>query len=248
VLSEGSDDRVGGWSVAEEVFVALGALLIGFLLTAAVSAGRDAQRAQNARKDELIVLVGARQQRTDELAASLEAVRTQLHAAQTQAAAGLPIRVEVARMETAAGLSPMTGPGVRLRIDDAQGVCPTGWQEDCRIQDVDLQLVVNTLFGLGAEAVTINGERVIATTAIRNAGGSVLVNYRVLVAPYEIDAIGDPSELVNGIAVSKLARDFKVWRNAYGLEFDVKPLKSLELSAYSGSLRLQAATTPGGRR
>jgi len=248
VLPEGFDNRASRWSVVEEAFVALGALCIGFLLATAVSAGRDAQRAQNARKDELIALVGARQQRTDELAAALEAVRAELHAAQTQAAAGLPIRAEVTRMEEASGLSALRGPGVRLRIDDAKGACPTGWQEDCRIQDMDLQRTVNTLFGLGAEAVAINGERVIATTAIRNAGGSVLVNYRVLVAPYEIDAIGDPSALVNGFAVSKLGHDFKVWRNTYGLEFDATPVQALELPSYTGSLRLQAATTPGGQQ
>lgn len=224
------------------------ALLVGFLLAAAVSAGREAQGAQNARSDELIALVGARQQRTDQLTASLQAVRAQLDAAQTRATAGLPIRAEVARMETAAGLSPMKGPGLRLRIDDARGACPTGRQEDCRVQDVDLQSTVNTLFGLGSEAVAINGERVIATTAIRNAGGSVLVNYRVLVAPYEIDAIGDPAGLAQGLQSSKLGRDFQAWRSTYGLTFDAKPVRSLELPPYSGSLRLQTASTAGGQR
>jgi uncharacterized protein YlxW (UPF0749 family) len=226
--------------------VALGALIFGFLLMTAVSAGRDAQRAQNARKDELIALVGARQQRADELATELEVVRAELHAAQTQAAAGLPIRAEVTRMEDASGLSTLHGPGVRVRMDDAKGVCPTGWQEDCRIQDVDLQLMVNTLFGLGAEAVAINGERVIATTAIRNAGSSVLVNYRVLVAPYVVSAIGDPSALLEGVSVSKLGRDFKAWRSSYGLEFDAKPVMALQLPSYTGSLKLQAATRRAG--
>ncbi|MGH8901309.1 MAG: DUF881 domain-containing protein [Egibacteraceae bacterium] len=230
-----------------EAIVTLGALLVGFSLTAAVSAGREAQRAANARKDELIALIGVRQQRTEELAASLAAVRGELHAAQTQAAAGLPIRAEVARMEAASGLSALRGPGLRLRIDDAKGACPTSRREDCRIQDVDLQLAVNTLFGLGAEAVAINGERVIATTAIRNAGGSVLVNYRVLVAPYEINAIGSPTELAQGLQASKLGRDFRIWRNTYGLELDAKPAKSLDLPSYTGGSRLQAATITGGQ-
>lgn len=244
MLPEGSDGRASGGLVAE-ILVVLGALLIGFLLTAAVSAGREAQRAQNARSDELIALVSARQQRSDELTASLGAVRAQLHAAQRQAAAGLPIHAEVTRMEVASGLSALRGPGLRLRIDEAKGVCSTAQQEDCRIQDVDLQRAVNTLFGLGAEAVTINGERVIATTAIRNAGGSVLVNYQVLVPPYEIDAIGDPSRLADGVAASKLGRDFMLWRNTYGLTFDAKPATSLELPSYTGSLKLQVASPPG---
>jgi len=243
-----SGTATGKGNVGVKALVTVGALLTGFLLAAAVSAGREAQRAQNARSAELVALIGARQQRTDELAASLEAVRAQLHATQTQAAVGLPIRAEVARMEAASGLSALRGPGLRLRIDDARGACPTGRPEDCRVQDADLQLAVNTLFGLGAEAITINGERIIATTAIRNAGGSVLMNYRVLVAPYEIEAIGDPSRLVHGLRSSKLGRDFRVWRDTYGLQLEAKPAQALELPPYTGSLRLQAAATPGGQR
>lgn len=229
--------------VVGTVLAALVTLLAGMLLTATVAAGREAQRAQNARKAELVALVGARQQHTDALTASLEAARAQLDAAQSRATKGLPIRAEVARMEAAAGLSPLRGPGLRLRLDEPSSPCSTGRPEDCRIQDVDLQMAVNTLFGLGAEAVAINGERVIATTAIRNAGGSILVNYKVLIAPYEVLAIGDPDALAAGVAGSQLARDFEVWSDVYGLEFSAEPAGSLDLPPYTGGLMLRVATT-----
>jgi uncharacterized protein YlxW (UPF0749 family) len=136
------------------------------------------------------------------------------------------------------------GPGLRVAFGDGAGACPTGRQEDCRIQDVDLQLAVNALFAAGAEAVAINGERVVPTTAIRSAGQSILMNYRVLVAPYVIDAVGDPSSLPEGFARSAVAQDFEIWQDIYGLDFSWEPVDDLLVPAYTGSVRLRSATIP----
>jgi uncharacterized protein YlxW (UPF0749 family) len=208
-----------------------------------LSAGREAARVQNERKDELIALVDTRQTRAEALGAQLEQLRSEVAAAESRAAEGLPLlQVQVAEVEAAAGLTPVQGPGLELRFADATTACPTGRAEDCRIQDVDLQLAVNTLFALGSEAVAVNGERVISTTAIRSAGGSILVNYRVLTSPYEVQAIGDAGALEEGIADSSLTSDFEVWRDVYGLGFAVTAGDELEVPAFTGSVRLRAAT------
>jgi len=241
-----STDRPGGdrRSVPlEPLLTAAGALLVGFLLSVGLSAGREAARVQNERKDELIALVDARQTRAEALGAQLEQLRSEVAAAESRAAEGLPLlQVQVAEVEAAAGLTPVQGPGLELRFADATTACPTGRAEDCRIQDVDLQLAVNTLFALGSEAVAVNGERVISTTAIRSAGGSILVNYRVLTSPYEVQAIGDAGALKEGIADSSLTSDFEVWRDVYGLGFAVAAGDELEVPAFTGSVRLRAAT------
>jgi uncharacterized protein YlxW (UPF0749 family) len=241
-----STDRPGGdrRSVPlEPLLTAAGALLVGFLLSVGLSAGREAARVQNERKDELIALVDTRQTRAEALGAQLEQLRSEVAAAESRAAEGLPLlQVQVAEVEAAAGLTPVQGPGLELRFADATTACPTGRAEDCRIQDVDLQLAVNTLFALGSEAVAVNGERVISTTAIRSAGGSILVNYRVLTSPYEVQAIGDAAALKEGIADSSLTSDFEVWRDVYGLGFAVAAGDELEVPAFTGSVRLRAAT------
>ncbi|CAN5589320.1 DUF881 domain-containing protein [soil metagenome] len=241
-----STDRPGGdrRSVPlEPLLTAAGALLVGFLLSVGLSAGREAARVQNERKDELIALVDTRQTRAEALGAQLEQLRSEVAAAESRAAEGLPLlQVQVAEVEAAAGLTPVQGPGLELRFADATTACPTGRAEDCRIQDVDLQLAVNTLFALGSEAVAVNGERVISTTAIRSAGGSILVNYRVLTSPYEVQAIGDAGALKEGIADSSLTSDFEVWRDVYGLGFAVTAGDELEVPAFTGSVRLRAAT------
>lgn len=219
--------------------------MAGFLLAAGLSAGRTVAVEQTARKAELIELIRARQEHTAALSGQLDELRARVSEAEEQLAAGVPaLRREVAAAEAAAGLTGVRGPGLRVTFADSGTTCPTGRQEDCRIQDVDLQLAVNALFGAGAEAVAINGERVVATTAIRSAGQSILMNYRVLVSPYVVDAVGDPAALEEWFGKSAVAEDFTVWRDVYGLGFSWAPEEEVVVPAYSGSARLRSASLP----
>jgi len=225
------------------VLMVAGALIVGFFVASAVSAGRTAAQQQHVRRDELVALIEARQARTDQLTADLEALRAEIDAAGAQAAAGLPaLRIRLASLEGATGLTAVRGPGLRVTLADAEEACPTGRPDDCQVQDTDLQLAVNALFAAGAEAVAVNGERLIATSAVRSAGSSVLVNYRVLASPYVIEAIGDPGRLDVQFQGAEIAHDFAVWRDVYGLGYAVAQVKRLELPAYSGGLRLRAAS------
>ena len=233
-------------SAAVRATTAIAALLVGFLLTTGLTAGRQAAVEQTARKAALVALVNARQQRAATLGEQLEELRNRVAAAEqsVRLAGAASLNAELGQVEAATGLTALHGPGVRITFGDAEGACSTGHDEDCRIQDVDLQLATNTLWGLGAEGVAINGERIIATTAIRSAGSSVLINYRVLTSPYVVEAIGDPDEIQDGFLDSKLAQDFGVWREAFGLGFDVTSAEELALPAYTGAVRLRTAVNP----
>ncbi len=233
-------------SAAVRATTAFGALLVGFLLTTGLTAGREAALQQGARKSQLIALVDARQERTAALAERLEELRERVTTAEQSlnTAGATSLSAKLARVEAVTGLTAVRGPGVRVTFSDAEGECSTGREEDCRIQDVDLQLAANVLWGSGAEAVAINGERIIATSAIRSAGSSVLINYRVLVSPYVVEAIGDPEALQEQFVSSELAQDFEVWRDVFGLGFDAAPVDDLTLPAYTGAVRLESAVNP----
>ena len=233
-------------SAAVRATTVIAALLVGFLLTTGLTAGRQAAQAQSARKTELIALVNARQQRTAALGERLETLRAEVAAAeQSVRTAGAPaLNARLEQVEAITGLTGLRGPGLRVTFADAEGTCSTGRPEDCRIQDVDLQLATNTLWGVGAEGVAINGERVIATTAIRSAGSSVLINYRVLTSPYVIEAVGDPDSLERQFLTSELAEDFEVWRDAFGLGFDAEAVEEVVLPPYTGPVRLRSAVNP----
>lgn len=238
----------GFWSDATaRVLTAVGALAVGFLLAAGLSAGRAAAVAEQDRTAELVTLVRARQERADALGDQLTRLRARVAMAQSAAAAGVPaLTAQLQRAENAAGLTALRGHGATVTLDDASGTCPTGRPDDCRIQDVDVQLAVNTLFGVGAEAVAVNDERLVATTAVRSAGGSILVNYRVLTSPYVIEAIGDPRRLRTGFLQSQFGQDFGVWRDVYGLGFSVAEAQELTVPAFAGSVGLRAAKVGDG--
>lgn len=224
----------------------IGAVLVGFLLTTGLTAGRQAAIEQTARKSELIALVQARQQRTAALAERLEELRAQVTTVEQSidTATAPNLSRQLQEVEAATGLTALRGPGVRVTFSDAEGTCSTGRVEDCRIQDVDLQLATNILWGNGAEGVAVNGERLITTTAIRSAGSSILINYRVLTSPYVVEAVGNPSALHDQFLDSELAEDFGVWQDVFGLGFAVEEVEEVTVPAYTGSVRLRTAVNP----
>ena len=120
-------------------------------------------------------------------------------------------------------------------------------QSDSRIQDVDLQEVVNALWNAGAEAISINGQRLVATSAIRNAGNAVLVNFRVLTSPYDVAAIGDRSAMETSFEATDIARRFKTWEQVYGLGFSVEHPSTVQVPAYTGSVRFRYAQVQQAR-
>lgn len=84
---------------------------------------------------------------------------------------------------------PLTGPGVRIFLDDANAA------PDDELGDADLRKLVNALWQSGAEAVAVNGHRIGPRTAIRSAGSAITVDYVSLSRPYVIEAIGSPQTI-----------------------------------------------------
>jgi uncharacterized protein YlxW (UPF0749 family) len=102
--------------------------------------------------------------------------------------------------------------------------------------------VVNALWAAGAEAIAINGQRLVSTSATRNAGGAVLVNYHVLTSPYRIEAIGHPELLEQRFKASHIAADLDGWVQTFGLGYQVRHADELTLAAFGGSLQFRYAS------
>lgn len=102
---------------------------------------------------------------------------------------------QLQRARTIAGLTDLQGPGVVVTIDVKHAA---DWGTDAIVQDIhfsDLLKLVNELNAAGAEAISINDERVIATTEIRSAGNFIVINTNRYNTPFEIRAIGNPEIL-----------------------------------------------------
>ncbi|MFC7406650.1 DUF881 domain-containing protein [Georgenia alba] len=133
------------------------------------------------------------------------------------------------------GAVAVSGPGVVVRLEDS----PAAQQgaegsEDERITDVDLQVLVNSLWAAGAEAVSINGTRLGSTTAIRTAGEAVLVNLEPVVSPYQVEAIGEPDHLQTELARTPAATHLDVLRSTYSISVDISTQERIEMAALSG--------------
>ncbi len=152
-----------------------------------------------------------------------------------------------------AGAIAVTGPGVELVLDDAEGAGDglgggpregSGFADTGRLRDRDLQRVVNGLWSAGAEAVAINGQRLTAVSAIRAAGDAVLVDNRPLVPPYTVHAVGDPQTLRSAFEAGAGGATLESLREHYGIRGSLSEREELRLPAAS-RLVLRSATPAG---
>ena len=217
------------------------ALLAAIGLVGAVAVGQVRRAAPGTDSARRSLAQDVRQQTrsTDQLEAQAAALRTQVSAQRDRAlgadAAGRAAAARLTAVEVSAGAVAVRGPGVVVTLDDAPapaGVAqPRGGRTvDGRIFDRDLGAAVNALWAAGAEAVSVNGQRVTSLTAIRAAGEAILVDLRPLSPPYVLRAIGDPDALEPAFAETAAARRFTTYTSLYGVGFDVRRAARLVLA------------------
>jgi uncharacterized protein YlxW (UPF0749 family) len=140
------------------------------------------------------------------------------------------------------GTSAVRGPGVQIVVDDAVNA-----QSDRnKVLDVDLQKLVNGLWRAGAEAISINGERLTNLSAIRHAGTAITVNFTSLRRPYQVLAIGDPRTLPSRFADTTGGQAWLDLPREVGLRFSMRTQRSLRLpAAETPELRFAMTGSPG---
>jgi len=106
---------------------------------------------------------------------------------------------DLENLRVAAGLVPLTGPGVTVIVDASQS--PLAGHAPPAVQYVDLASIVNELWAAGAEAVSVSGVRVTATTGYSEVGGTILADRQRLAPPYTIEAIGEPATLQGALQI-----------------------------------------------
>lgn len=132
---------------------------------------------------------------------------------------------DVSRLSLRSGVGPAVGPGVQILADDA----PNAESDRNRVLDGDLQKLVNGLWQAGAEAISINGQRLTTMSAIRHAGSAITVNYTSLSRPYRILAIGDPRTLPSRFGNTTTGGTWLDLVNEVGLVYSMTTAKSLRL-------------------
>jgi uncharacterized protein YlxW (UPF0749 family) len=212
------------------------------LLVVAWTENRDVERASKPQRERLARLLAERQRQTSSLESRLGELRAELDRASRGGAQLGRLRDEARRLDLLAGRAAIEGPGVTVVLTDGELAASEANASDYRIQDIDLQLVVNELWAAGAEAIAVNGQRLVTSTAIRSAGGAVLVNFRVLTSPYRVAAVGDSGRLAARFGSSDIGTRLRRWGDIYGLGVAVRKERVLELPAYEGAVRFRYAT------
>ncbi|GAA2811819.1 DUF881 domain-containing protein [Streptomyces showdoensis] len=137
------------------------------------------------------------------------------------------------------GATPVHGPGVKLVVDDAKGADSggggpresAGFSDTGRVRDRDMQRIVNGLWESGAEAVSINGQRLTALSAIRAAGDAILVDNKPLVPPYTVLAVGDGQRLSTAFQDSADGQYLHALQENFGIRTSISAEGDVRLPA-----------------
>jgi len=206
--------------------------LAGALFATAAVATHRGNAAANRDRKQLVAQVTLQTAATNALERQVSTLSTQVSNARTSALSltdrGAGLLSQIKQLEPVDGAVPVVGTGVRVILDDAPASHAAGSDGSGVIVDSDLRAAVNGLFIAGAQAVSINGQRLTAQTAIREAGGAILVDFRPLSPPYTIDAIGPPS-LGSTFSSSETGQLFVTDHQLYGLGFTVDDHQRLTL-------------------
>ncbi|HUQ79459.1 MAG TPA: DUF881 domain-containing protein [Patescibacteria group bacterium] len=226
-----------------QVTLSLALLVLGFLIAAQLAAEGPRVRYTSQERSPLVETALGLQAQQDDLKGRIVALRTSIQEVEHQGAgsealvSGLNDRLEEARI--AAGLIPLTGTGIVLRLEDStQPVAPGGTESEYLVGAADMRTIVALLWQVGAEAIAINGERVTGSTAVVDIGGSMLVNAAYVAGPYQVTALGS-RELFGRLSATPGWGEFLRTRGAFGISIAWAEPDVVDVPAYAGSVTLR---------
>lgn len=241
---EGEPTGVRRWTTSSVAVLTL--IGLGFLLVVAYQQTVADEPAASKARSALIDQVQNRRDETEELQKQADQLGSDVSALREKELGGAAV-AQLKDLESATGLAPVRGSGAKITlVDGPTPVNPLTGERNTvgQVKDTDLQLATNALWSLGAEAIAINGQRLTATSTIRQAGEAILVDFRPVSTPYEVVAIG-PDDLAKTFRDGYAGTFFKELASKYGMSFDASPARDVTLDAATElKLRVAVPSTP----
>ena len=226
----------------DRLWQALAALLIAVVFAAAVAQARSTAPGVSAAQQVLAASVRSAEHSTDELTTRRDALAARADDIQRRELrddrTGQQLLTRLDELSLAAATTPVIGPGLNVTVTDpgvgrdltdvAKQRVPGGPQV---ILDRDLQLVVNSLWAAGAEAISVGGVRMGPDVTIRQAGGAILVDNHPISSPYTILAVGPPNTMRDTFERSSGLQRLRLLEASYGVGVSVSSGDGLSLPA-----------------
>jgi uncharacterized protein YlxW (UPF0749 family) len=230
-----------------QALVPVVALFVGLLAvtTAHAARGTDLRSAGQTNVADLIRTaegkVGSDDTKVKQLQAEVAGMTDQL----AQSDAGVAtIKAKSQPLNVPAGLVAMSGPGLSVTLDDSheqfngQNVDPN----TLVVHQSDMQAAVNALWAGGAEAIEVMDQRLIATSAVRCVGNTLLLNGRVYSPPFNIAAIGPGDAMRAALDASPNLSRYRKDAATYGLRYSVDTKSKIAVPGYQAPIGLSYAT------
>ena len=237
--------------------VLVAAVVTGLLLTLGALALRAPSTSAVKAKADLVSQIEARRKAVEQQEAQLRKLQAEVNRLQAQALGQdeSAVQARLDALSLVSGSEAVTGPGIRVVLDDAPGAGGTSAdgnprtdadKTDGKVLSKDMQVVVDGLWEAGAEAISVNGQRLTSRSAIRFAGEAILVNYRPLARPYPIHVIGDRDALQTEFAENAGGAYARALKDNFGIRVSIDAVDKLTLPAAS-SLTVRYASVPPPR-
>ncbi len=225
----------------------IASLLVGLLVGVGASTLRAQDTTKGKARSALISQINDRRASVEKQTALVTGLQSEVTALEAESLAGVDARLQaqIEAQSAAAGVVALTGPGLVVTLDNPPTPEGNGSGVDPRADTTsggnyvfarDLQIVTNSLWQAGAEAMSINGLRLTSTSAIRFAGEAIIVDFRPLNPPYLITAIGDPASLPERFTDGPGGAYLATLKSQYGIQVNTSPRGSVEVPAATSLL------------
>jgi uncharacterized protein YlxW (UPF0749 family) len=246
--SRARGERPGGGALVLTLVIAL---VCGWAVTQGVGELRRPEPAEAGGRATLEREIARRTAVADAEQRRIQSLRTRIAEAQNSrltSSGDTRLAAQGQQLALLTGELPVRGPGLEISLQDAPRADASGAVvdpradsgDDGRVHDRDVQIVVNGLWAAGAEAVAVNGRRLTSLSAIRSAGEAILVDFRPLLPPYRVQAIGNAQELLRQFTPQFAGSYLQSLRDNYGIGVSITSVQSLDLPA-AGAFELHQA-------
>lgn len=230
----------GAWTLAVPVAAAAAGTL---LVTSALSADGSDLRTDNT---DLATLVDERTDRVAAKRADAKDLRNEVDSlsAAVESKSISKERQRIDKLDKPAGLTRVSGSGLRVSLSDAPAEVEADGADPnlLVVHQQDIQAFVNALWAGGAEAITLQGQRLVSTTGIKCVGNTVVLDGVPYSPPYVIEAVGDVSAMRAALNDSGAVQTYREYAERYHLGLDVRTKQSVVAPAYDNPVDLEYAT------